>query len=71
VIDGGGRPYANMICGFGASFSKYFVARAENNRATIGPASINAQPEFINMIMIAQHSKLFFNSAQLNYDISE
>jgi hypothetical protein len=69
VIDGGGRPYANMICGFGASFSKYFVARAENNRATIGPASINTQPEFINMI--AQHSKLFFNSAQLNYDISE
>ena len=69
MIDGGGRPYANMICRFGVSFSKDFVARAKNNRATIGPASINAQPEFINMI--AQHSKLFFNSAQLNYDISE
>jgi hypothetical protein len=69
MIDGDGRPYANMICGFGVSFSKDFVARAENNRATISSASINAQPEFINMI--AQHSKLFFNSAQLNYHIPE
>jgi hypothetical protein len=58
-----------MICGFGVSFPKDFGAHAENNRATIGSASINAQPEFI--YMIPQHSKLFFNSAQLNYDISE
>jgi hypothetical protein len=58
-----------VICGFGSPFSKDLVARAEDNRATIGSASINAQPEFIDMI--AQHSKLFFNSVQLNYDISE
>jgi hypothetical protein len=69
VVDGGDRPYPNMICGFGASFPKDFVASAENNRATIGPAPINAQPEFI--YMIAQHSKLFFNSVELNHDISE
>jgi hypothetical protein len=49
-------PYPNMICGFGVSFPKDFVARAENNRTTIGSASINAQPEFIDMI--AQHSKI-------------
>jgi hypothetical protein len=53
VVDGGDRPYPNMISGFGASFSEDFVARAENNRATIGSASINPQPEFI--YMIAQH----------------
>jgi hypothetical protein len=69
VVDGGDRPYPNMICGFGASLPQDFVARAENNRATIGSASINAQPEFIDMI--PQHSKLFFNSVELNHDISE
>jgi hypothetical protein len=57
-----------MICGFSAPFPQDFVAPAENNSATIGSASINAQPEFINMV--AQHSKLFFNPEQLNYDIS-
>jgi hypothetical protein len=69
VVDGGIHPYANVICGFGSPLSEDLVTRAEDNRATIGSASINPQPEFINMI--AQHSKLFFNSAQLNYDISE
>jgi hypothetical protein len=58
-----------MICGFVASFPKDFVARAEYNRATVGSAPINAQPEFIDMI--AQNSKLFFNSVELNHDISE
>jgi hypothetical protein len=69
MVDGGARPYPNMICGFGVSFPKDFVACAENNRAAIGSASINAQPEFIDMI--AQHSKLFFNSVQLNHYIPE
>jgi hypothetical protein len=57
-----------MICGFSAPFPQDFAARSENNRATVGSTSINAQPEFINLI--AQHSKLFFNPEQLNYDIS-
>jgi hypothetical protein len=42
VIDGGVHPYANVICRFSVPFSKDFVARAENNRATIRSASINA-----------------------------
>ena len=69
VVDGGVYPYANVICGFGSPFSEDLVIRAEDNRATIGSASINPQPEFIDMI--TQHSKLFFNSVQLNHDISE
>jgi hypothetical protein len=68
VIDGGVHSYANVICGFSVPFPKDPVARAEDNRATIGSTSINAQPGLINIT--AQHSKLFFNSVQLNYDIS-
>jgi hypothetical protein len=49
VIDGGVHSHANVICGFSAPFSKDFVAGAENNRATIGSASINAQPELIKL----------------------
>jgi len=42
MVDGGDCPYPNMICGFGVSFSEDFVTCAENNRATIGSASVNA-----------------------------
>jgi hypothetical protein len=68
VVDGGVHSHANVICGFSSPFSKDFIAEAEDNRATIGSTSINTQPELINRT--AQHSKLFFNSVQLNYDIS-
>jgi hypothetical protein len=72
MLDGGFHSYANVIRGFGAPFTQDFLIRADYDCSTVSSASVDAQPEFINMInMIAQHSKLFFNSVQLNYDISE
>jgi hypothetical protein len=71
VINSGFNPNTNVICGLSAPFSKDIVVRAKDERTTVRSASINAQPEFTFINVIAQHSKLFFNSIQLTYYISE